>query len=175
MRLYTLSREGKELTLIIFQKGDIFPISFGIGSENNFRGQNYFLESIGKSELRRASKVKFLKFIRSDSEILFELTTRLSQRLLGLMVRMESFVFGDAYSRVASIILVCAQRFGRTSEKGLVIEMPLTHSDLASLIGVARETVSVEIKKLERAGFIGYRGRFLVVLNERKLKGVAAG
>lgn len=167
VRLYTVSVSGEELTLIIFKIGDIFPISWAFDYPTV---QGYYLESLTSCELGRASRGDFLKFIKSDSEVLFELSSRLVERMMGLLARAESFVFGDAESRIASILLICAERFGKAISQGIQIEVPLTHSDIASLIGVARETASIEIKKLEKKGLIVYRGRQLVIKNVNLLK-----
>lgn len=170
VRLFTVSPEGEELTLIIFKQGDIFPITWAVDGFSRASAKNYYLETLTNCELKRASKSSFINFIKSNQDALFDLTFRLSERLNGLLLRAESFVFGDAGSRVASILLICAERFGKKTEQGVEIQVPLTHSDTASLIGVARETASIEIKKFEKKGLIGYRGRLLVIKNARGLR-----
>jgi len=52
----------------------------------------------------------------------------------------------------------------------ILIHIPLTHRDIAMLVGMTRETVSIEIKKLERKGIIEYKGRSIFVKDLRKLK-----
>lgn len=170
VRLFTVSLEGEELTLIIFKKGDIFPITLAINGFSSTNAKNYYLESLTACELKRSSKSSFVNFIKSDQDALFELTLRLSERLTGMLIRAESFVFGDANNRVASILLICADRFGKKTEQGVEIQVPLTHGDIASLIGVARETASIEIKNLEKRGIIGYRGRSLIIKNAIRLR-----
>lgn len=167
VRLYTVSAGGEELTLIIFKKGDVFPI----GSVLNVPvRQSYYLEALTSCELRKARKEDFSKFIKSDPEVLLDLASRLAERLGGMLLRSESFVFGDASQRISSILLICAERFGKKVTRGVVIEVPLTQSAIASLIGVARETASIELKKLEKKGIIAYIGRLLLVKNISLLK-----
>lgn len=170
VRLYAVSSEGEELTLIIFKKGDIFPITWAVNEFSRTSAKNYYLESLTNCELNRASRPAFTNFINSNQGALLDLTLKLSERLNGLLTRAESFVFGDAGSRIASILLICAERFGRKTDYGVEIEVPLTHSDIASLIGVARETASIEIKKFEKKKFIGYKGRLLVIKNTTGLR-----
>lgn len=170
VRLYTVSLSGEELTLLIFKSGDIFPIAWSVSGDLQQGLDRYFLEALTSCELKRANRRDFLIFIKSNPEALFELTSRLSTRLNGLLTRAESFVFGDAKGRVASILLLCAERFGRKTDSEIEIEVPLTQSDIASLIGVARETASIEIKKFENKGFIGYHGRLLVIRDKKGLK-----
>ncbi len=165
-RLYAVSKKGEELTLIIFKPGDFFPIMWAI---NNVR-TDYYLEAMTNVELLRVPQDKFLEFVKSNSDVLFELTSKILVRLGGLLKRMEYMVFGNAYAKVASIITICADRFGRKVDSKVVIEVPLTHSDIASMIGVTRETVSIEIKKIENKGLISYKGRLITVKNPGALR-----
>lgn len=166
VRVYSFSRSGEELTLIIFKPGDIFPVSWAI----NNAPSGYFVEAMTTAELWRVKREQFLEFVRDKPEILFELTRRMLVRFLGLMRRMEYLVFGNAYAKVASILVICAERFGEKRGRKIIIDVPLTHNDIANLIGVSRETVSIEMKKLERQGLLAYRGRLVEIKNPIKLR-----
>jgi CRP-like cAMP-binding protein len=165
VRLYSVSKSGEELTLIIFMSGDLFPITWALNETPN----SYYLEAMTVCKLKRASNKSFLEFVNNNPDIYFDLTGKMLTRLGGVLRRMEHLVFGDAYSKVASILLICAERFGEKRGKLAVIKVPLTHSDIARLIGVSRETASIEIKKLENKGLIVYKGRFIAISNYKKL------
>lgn len=166
VRAYSISSEGDELTLIIFKEGDFFPIIWAF----NETPISFYLEAMTPVEVWLAPKEDFLKFVQANGDVLLELTRRILIRMGGLLARMEYLVFGNAYSKVASIVLICAERFGRAFGKDVLIDVPLTHQQVADLVGVSRETASIELKKLERKGFIGYKGRHMVVRNIEKLK-----
>lgn len=164
-RVYSFSRSGEELSLILFKPGDIFPVSWAM----NPAPIGYFAETMTTAELWRVSRNQFLEFVKDKPEILFELTRRMLERFLGLMKRMEHLVFGNARSKVASILLICAERFGKKIGGNIVIDVPLTHNDIATLVGMTRETVSIEMKKLELKNLIGYRGKRLIVKSRKGL------
>ena len=166
-RVYSLSKTGEELTLIIFRAGDFFPTMSILVRPLN----TYFIEAMTPCELLRASREEFVAFIKNNPEFHLELTKRILIRFGGVLERMEHLVFGNAGAKIASIILICAERFGKKEGSRIIIEVPLTHSDIASLVGLTRETTSIEIKKLVDKGLIGYKGRQLVVKNLRGLKG----
>ncbi|MEX2028000.1 MAG: Crp/Fnr family transcriptional regulator [Candidatus Curtissbacteria bacterium] len=166
VRLYSVSKNGEELTLIIFKPGDLFPITWAINDTLNL----YFLEAMTVVEVRKAPREGFLSFARGSPEIYFELSSRMMSRLDGLLRRMEYLVFGNAYAKVASIILICAERFGEAGRGGVAIQVPLTHNDVASLVGVTRETASVEIKKLKDRGLIANKGKKIIVKNASGLR-----
>lgn len=63
-------------------------------------------------------------------------------------------------ARLARTLLQLAERFGQARPGGLVrLTLPLTHDNLAAMIGAARETTSCELARLRRCGLIsGTRG-----------------
>lgn len=165
-RLYSLSKNAQKLTFIIYKPGDFFPTIWTLADKSPL----YYTEAVTPVELCQAPREEFLKFIKSNSDVLFEITNRILTRFAGVLKRMEYAIFGDAYNKVGSIILICAERFGVTNKEGILIQVPLTHQDLADLLGVARETVSIEIEKLQRMGLIDHQGKHLVVKDLQRLK-----
>ena len=162
---YSISREGEELTLIIFKPDDFFPMQWAINNRLN----NHYFEAMSEVELWRIPRDEFIAFIKTNPDVFFELTSHILLRLGGLLRRMEYLAFGNASQKVASILMICAERFGEKKDKQVVIQVLLTHKDIAMLVGVTRETASIEIKKFERSGMIGYHGRLIVV---KDLKGL---
>ena len=67
-------------------------------------------------------------------------------------------------------MLICAERFGKKVGRDVVIQVPLTHKDIANLVGMTRETVSIEMKKLAHRSLIGYKGKTVTVHDLVKLK-----
>ncbi len=166
VRLYALSESGEELTLIIFLPGDIFPLNFALNHIEN----KYYIEALGHVEVKKSPIKDFLGFIHNNPDILLKLTSRILIRFGGLLERMEYLVFGNSYQKVVSILVICAQRFGVTKGNGILIQAPLTHKDIGMLVGLTRETVSSEIKKLERKKLIRYYGELILVEDAEKLK-----
>ena len=50
-----------------------------------------------------------------------------------------------------------------TKINAYLLDLKLTHQDLANLIGVARETISVAMKKLEKQNKVMHRNGFLLL------------
>jgi CRP-like cAMP-binding protein len=79
-----------------------------------------------------------------------------------------------ARARLAGLLLDLAQRFGIRDARGVIIDLRLTHRELAALIGATRETVSVTMVELRAAGLIRSEQRRVIILDEARLVGVAA-
>ena len=169
VRVYNLSESGQELSLIIFKPGDFFPMIWAF----NDVPLNQYCEAMTSIEVYRTSKEEFREFLYRNPEVLWEVTSKILVRLRGLLERMEYMIFGNAYKKVASILVICAERFGIKKGQNIVVRVPLTHRDVANLIGLTRETTSVELKKLERAGIVGKRGGQFRIRNLEKLKNEA--
>lgn len=75
-----------------------------------------------------------------------------------------------AFEKVTSSLLICAQSFGEKHGSNVVLTLPLTHRDIATLSGLTRETTCLEMKKLEKKGLIEKMGRFLVIRDVNRLE-----
>jgi CRP/FNR family transcriptional regulator, cyclic AMP receptor protein len=60
--------------------------------------------------------------------------------------------------RLAALLWMLADRWGRVTPEGVVVPIRLTHSTIAELVGAARPSVSTALKALERRGALSRRG-----------------
>lgn len=163
VRIYSVSETGQELTLIIFKPGDFFPMIWAIIDTK----LTQMCESMTPVEVSRAPKEDFVNFIKSTPEVLFEITSKILIRFRGVLERMEYMVFGNAYQKTASILVICGERFGEKLDGKILIPIPLTHKDIANLIGMTRETVTIELNKLEKEKIIERNGhRYCFLIND---------
>ena len=165
-RLYSFSKEGKELTLVMYKGGDFFPVVW------SFRGTRsaYYFETLSDVVIERAPREDFMEFIKNNYDVFLEVNDHILERFQVALKRMQYLTFGNASAKLASILLICGKDFGVEKNGQIEIQVPLTHKDIANLVGIARETVSVELKKFDRAGFIGYSGKLLVIKDRKGLE-----
>lgn len=166
VRAYRISENGEELTLLILKPGDFFPMTYGL---NNFPNI-YYLEALTPLETWRAPQEKFLMFLKDSPDIFFALSTLVMDRFDGLLARMEYMVWSKAYTKIAAILLICAKSFGEKNGDDVIVKVPLTHKDIATLVGLTRETTSIEMKKLEKKGLFRRKGRLLIIKDMQKLQ-----
>jgi CRP/FNR family transcriptional regulator, cyclic AMP receptor protein len=95
-----------------------------------------------------------------------------------------SFIFGARDDRLARAVLargktlrerllevigdLCA-RFGISNDRGTILDLPLTHEDLADLVGASRPKVTREVRLLEKEGALAREGRRLVFASAPRL------
>lgn len=167
VRLYSLSSYGKELTLVIYKPGEFFPVVFTFTEKPSI----YYFETLSEVEMIKAPRENFISLIKENRDVSDEVNLHIIERFQVALKRMEYLTFGNANSRLASILLICARYFGvRRDHKEVKIPIPFTHTDIANLVGMARETVSIELKKFIDRGLIEKKRRLLVIKNRKALE-----
>jgi CRP/FNR family cyclic AMP-dependent transcriptional regulator len=135
------------------------------------------MPSIGQSmlgsEAEASSPTEVAILSEADIEEMFQrfrglavrLVARLGPKLVDAEKRHERTAFHTVTGRVASLLLDLAPECNLVSG--------LTHLDLAEMLGVYRETVTVAIADLKRAGLIKVERRRITVLDPVALRGLS--
>jgi CRP-like cAMP-binding protein len=77
--------------------------------------------------------------------------------------RLASLLQGDVELRLAEFLLAALDRWGDEHENGQVVTAPFTHADIATVIGSTRETVTLQLGKMRRAGLVDFDRRRIVI------------
>ena len=165
VRQYTISKTGFELTLHILKPISYFPMVWAVNGEPNV----YYFEALTPVEVGRAPRDQVVNFIKNKPIIIFDLLSELIEDYAESLTRIEHLVFSDAYRRVISVLLYIAKHFGEKQGKGVIVRQHFTQQDIATLVGVARETASSEMVKLEKKGLIKYVDHSILLESISKL------
>lgn len=165
VRQYTISKTGLELTLHILKPVSYFPMVWAINGTPNV----YYFEALTPIEVGRAPRDQVVNFIKDKPTVIFALMSQLLEDYAETLTRVEHLVFSDAYRRVISVLLYIAKHFGEVHGKGVIVGHRFTQQDIATLVGVARETASIEMVKLEKKGLIEYIDHSMLFKNIAKL------
>lgn len=94
----------------------------------------------------------------------------ISQRMAS---RLALVSLHGARARLALLLLDLVEHFGVRDSRGVIVDLRLTHREMATLIGATRETVSVAIVELRNAGTIATESRRVIVVDPDALKRIA--
>lgn len=90
--------------------------------------------------------------------------------LLSQWQQLEELAVIRSHKRVEDallrLLLWLARRFGREVERGHLLELRLTHQDLAELIGSTRVTITRALSQLEEQGLINRLPRWTIRVSE---------
>ncbi|HVT00755.1 MAG TPA: Crp/Fnr family transcriptional regulator [Patescibacteria group bacterium] len=164
VREYAISKTGEEVVVNIFKTGAFFPMSFAINKTPN----TYFFEAMEDLILVRAPSEDVVEFIKTNSDVLFDLLRRVYLGTDGLLSRMAYLMSGSASERLIIELIITAKRFGTKESSEIMVST--TEKDLATQTGITRETVSREIKKLKDKGLIDFGKHSLVIKDIAKLE-----
>jgi CRP-like cAMP-binding protein len=169
IRMYQIAEDGSEITLTFFRAPDFFPMRLYL----SHRQDEYYFQAINVVTARKAPAAKVEKFLKQNPEVLFELTKNFADAITGLLLRIEQLSAQNAYHRVASFMLYLVHTFGELNKDGnYEVSLHMGHRDIASWVGVARETVSHQMERLSESSIVVVQDKKLVVLDMERLKGI---
>lgn len=166
VKMFAISDEGEQTTIHIFQPGSYFPLMLALSSFPN----HYFFETTEASELVSVPTSKVIHFLQAEPEVLFDVVTRFSDALCGLMLRIETLSFETAQQKLIKILLYLLDKFGVQTEEGTEISLPLSQVDIADWIGVQRETVTRNLSKLQEQKILQSKNKHIIVLDVARLQ-----
>jgi CRP-like cAMP-binding protein len=148
VKIRTYNLDGKEVTLNILGKGELFGEMAAL--EESPRSTDVI--TLANTLIGNMPASDFAELIHTEPQAGIRLAQLMGRRLRQVNRRLR-LRESDSQSRVADILLFLADGQGTTSEQGT--EIPnLPHRELSSLSGLARETVTRVLSKLEKKGLI---------------------
>lgn len=151
VKQYVKNANGEKLVIHQYRPGAFFHLKWLVSSDPN----DYFFEAVTPTIVYRAPSAKIKELLQKNPELLWQTTQRLIKGLDGLSKRLEIITLNPTSLRVASLLSHLQKKYGNP------IPFRLTHAEIASWVGTARETVSLEMEKLKKAGKIRKNKRFL--------------
>jgi CRP/FNR family transcriptional regulator, cyclic AMP receptor protein len=100
------------------------------------------------------------------SRELYDCTFRLvGQRLVRAERRVIDFALDAIPARLEKLLADLSERYGREEEGGVLIDLALPHRKIASILGSTRESVTVRLNAMRRAGMIEFVDRKILIKN----------
>lgn len=98
------------------------------------------------------------------SRELYDYTFRMvGQRLSRAERRVADFALDAIPARLDKLLADLSVRYGRPEAEGVLIDLPLPHREIASIVGSTRESVTVRLNALKRAGIIDFVDRKILI------------
>ena len=161
VRLYKIYGDYKEATTAFLKDGGIF----GKLDLVEGRWQDVFAEAVTESRVAGIQKASLERVIKSDPVFALKLFSSLSERLRQCDEVIESLLHREVSTRLATLLLNLGERFGEDNGVGRLIDVRLTHQDLANMIASTREAVSKVMSEFQRDGVVESRNRRIAIVN----------
>jgi CRP/FNR family transcriptional regulator, cyclic AMP receptor protein len=160
------SPDGHEVVLAVFSPGDYF------GELALLDGQprSASAVAIDSVEVYALQRSDFIKIVIHHPHIAIQVMNVLSRRLRQTDAMIEDLLFLDVHGRVAKKLLDLAELHGIRTADGVRIDMKLTQSDLAALVGASRESVNKVLGYFVDKRFISSEKRKITILRLAELR-----
>jgi CRP-like cAMP-binding protein len=109
------------------------------------------------------------RLMASDAAVRLGVAELLDQRRQHAERRLESLLLHGVEVRLLEFLATALDRWAEPHPVGELINAPFTHADIALLIGSTRETVTLMLGKLKRAGVIEFDRRRIVIRDRAAL------
>jgi len=166
LRVYDVNKEGKESGIQLFKP--LYFLSL-ISAKTGIKNRHY-IETMTPVEAWIVPKEEFEDYMKKNPELYQEVCVSLMDKFLDMTSYISQLVSGDAKTKVAGLIYSLADEFGVAKNKQVSIKFKITHKLIASLTGLTRETVTIQMLKLEKEGLIDNDKRQIVVQDMGVLK-----
>lgn len=165
VKIYKLD-DNKEITLALFRAGDFFGEMSLIQPGNTRSATAETIEATSVYTLNRAS---FRQFLEGSPKLCLKLLEITAQRLRKANEQIEDLTFLDVRSRIIKNIRRLSEDYGKPIPGGLLIDLRLTHQQIANMAGTVRESVTKVLQELQDAGVIAIDHRRIIIQDMDRL------
>ncbi len=166
VKMYSINNAGEEQVVAFYGPNDFFPAPWIF---NKTPSSLYYYETIANCEMMTLPR-ETLRDIIHRPEFLTQTLDYFVSSHTGLLMRITALEQSRAREKIMFTLYYLLFRYGQQTKPGLyIINFPLTHKVIASLIGLTRETTSSEIIKLKKQKVLQYRGQTYVI-DKQKLE-----
>jgi len=166
VKVYALSPVGRAVTLWFCLPGEVFGLTEIARSSTRM----VYAEACTDAEVLILPCDRLRARLVSDAATAMQVVDMLSCRLRQLSDAMLNLISDDVNTRVTKLLLRLHARYGRPLQTGgSLLDLPLTHQDMADMIGTTRQSVSTAVTQLRQQGLLTTTGHRLCLTDPERL------
>ncbi len=158
--------QGNRKILEILGPGDLLGVESMCG--NGSRAAE--AATLEASELCFFHRRDLPELVKGTPDFGMALAAYAADRLAHAERELADLSLKTARQRLAKVLLTLGQRYGKRTPRGLLLDLPISRSELANFVGIALATASRLIKELKDEGTIRTRGRQMFIVGWGKLE-----
>ncbi len=161
VKICNITAEGKQAILAFIEPGELF----GELSVLHDDVRDEYAEAVEKSTIVLIPGEHFRELMERHASVSVGVTKLIGLRRRRIERRLKYLLFRSNRERLVHLLLELAETYGRKTNDGLLLDIKLSHQDLANVIGSTRETVTVTLGELQAEGRL-VLGRRRIVLTD---------
>ncbi len=163
VRLSRVYESGEEITVALLRENSLFGVLSLLTGHRSDRF--YHAVALTRVEMHTAPASSVRQAIEADPGVGLLLLQGLSSRILQTETMIETLTHRDMSSRLVSFLLVLCRDFGVPDEKGITIDLRLSHQAIAEAIGSTRVTITRLLGDLRNSGLVQIDRKKITVLD----------
>ncbi len=169
VKLMRHSLSGKDVLLDILTPGEFFG-SFSTQSNEVYPDT---AEALTQACVLWISIQDFHHILEKHPQVVLKVLDITAARLQAANERVQQLSALPVEGRIANLLLVLSAKFGKPSEVGLLIQVPLGRDDVAAMTGTTPETASRVMSQFQKDGLIRTGRQWVAIIDQVSLEGIA--
>jgi CRP-like cAMP-binding protein len=166
VKIKDITPDGKETILAFIEEGEVFGELALLDGE----ARQDFAEAAEDSQVLVLPRDELLWLMSQRPDVALGVTKLIGLRRRRVENRLRNVLFLSSRERLVRLLLELVEAHGERRGNRGDVRLPLSHQELAGLIGVTRETVTLALGQLQADGLIEvYRRRIAVTDCDRLL------
>ncbi|MEK8131136.1 Crp/Fnr family transcriptional regulator [Paenibacillus filicis] len=158
---------AKEIILSLFHEGDFFG-EMALVQRGLQRSAT--AETMDNCSIYTLVRSEFYAFMERSPKLCLRLMETTMERLRKANEQIYDLTFLDVRTRIIKTIFKLSEQYGQTKASGTLINIKLTHQQLANLVGTVRESVTKVLQELQEDRIISINKKYISVRNVEALK-----
>jgi CRP-like cAMP-binding protein len=146
---FDIDTNGSKIVVNLYRPLSFFPMSWAINRTTN----KFFYSAASEVTVRMGDPAEVVVFLKENPDVMLDLLSRVYKGTDGLLKRFSLAASGATINRLLLELLIEGYRFGLKlgDEK---VQIKISQSTLSSRTGLARETISRELRALQAGNLI---------------------
>ncbi|HEY6567477.1 MAG TPA: Crp/Fnr family transcriptional regulator [Actinomycetota bacterium] len=166
VKVWVSSGDGSEMVMATLRR----PDAFGEVSAVDGQGRSASATAMEDTVLVSLDRATLLDSVHRNPAVADSLLRALGDLARRITEQASDLVFLDLAGRVAKCLVHLAERDGHADGGATVLELPLTQTELAEMVGGSRQSVNQTLKAFQSRGFLELRGREVAILDLESLR-----
>lgn len=159
IKVFLTSEQGEEMVLVTLRPPETFG-ELALIDSGTRSASTEALEDTTLIVLRRAS---LLELFQELPQLMDALLKSVGKSLRRLTEQTADLVFLDLEGRVAKLLLTLADQRGQPGGDGVVLDLGLTQTDLAGMVGGSRQSINQILHSFQHRGYVDLQRKRVIL------------
>jgi CRP/FNR family transcriptional regulator, cyclic AMP receptor protein len=164
-KLSHLTEQGTEITIALFEKGDVIG---GLQNDSVAQNMEETAQALGDVDFYKVAYNDFKAMMTHRSELAWNVFEKIYARKQKIERKLRTTLTQPVEKRVIATLLELAEMFGIECTHGYALEIHLTQQEVADLVGASRSVVSTILNDFRNRGMLDYT-REQICINDAAL------